>query len=343
MLTDVPSRIVRNPGRYAVMLNANAKRWTGELHQSVLRWVPSKDLYLTDDFRQAERTVDRLLAEGYEAIFTGGGDGTIVYLMNAIEERIRDGVIDRADAPPVGVLRMGTGNAIATWLGCGKIVDDLRQLRAGSPLVVYECDMIEGDTGEAFPFAGFGWDAFILNDYESFKDAVRDTALENFATGMGGYAASIASRTIPRATIEGSNRVVVTALDHALKVSADGTTLSEHDAGDVLFDGDVKIISSASIPYWGFGVRMFPLANFRRGYFQLRTFNGSIRSIVSHLPSFWRGEVAEGTNDFLCKHVRVEIPDGAMAYQVAGDAKGPERVVEWKTTQDPRNLAVPMR
>lgn len=343
MLTDVPSRIVRNPGRYAVMLNARAKRWTGELHESILRWVPSKDLYLTDDFRQAERTVDRLIGEGYEAIFTGGGDGTIVYLMNAIEERVRAGMVAREDAPPVGVLRMGTGNAIATWLGCGDIVDDLRVLRAGAPLVIYDTDMIEGDDGDAFPFAGFGWDAFILNDYDAFKAAVRDTAVENVATGLGGYAASIASRTIPRAVVEGGNRVRVTALGHCVEVRADGEEIAEHGAGDVIFDGEVKIISSASIPYWGFGVRMFPLANARRGYFHLRTFNGSIRSILTHLPGFWRGELRDGTNDFLCKHVQVEITGGAMAYQVAGDAKGLERVVEWKSTEMPRRLAVPMK
>ncbi len=342
MLTDIPSRIVRNPGRYAVMLNANAKRWTGELHQSVQRWVPSKDLFLTDDFRQAERTVDRLVQEGYEAIFTGGGDGTIVYLMNAIEQRIQDGRVSREDAPPVGVLRMGTGNAIATWMQCGTIVDDLRMLRAGAPLVVYDTDMIES-AGRAFPFAGFGWDAFILNDYDAFKDAVRDTAVENFATGLGGYAASIASRTIPRVLLEGSSRIRITTLDHAVEIDPNGTTLREFDEGEVIFEGPVKIVSSSSIPYWGFQVRMFPHAVARRGYFQVRSFNGSVRSILGHLPSFWRGEVTDGTHDFLCKHVRLEVLDGAMAYQVAGDPEGKEKVVEWKTTEHPRRLAVAMR
>lgn len=342
MLTDVPSRIVRNPGRYAVMLNANAKRWTGELHQSVLRWVAAKDLFLTDDFRQAERTVDRLVTEDYEAIFTGGGDGTIVYLMNAIEERIRSGKVSREDAPPVGVLRMGTGNAIATWLECGKIVDDLRVLRSGAPLVVYEADMIES-AGRAFPFAGFGWDAFILNDYDAFKAAVRDTAAENFATGLGGYAASIASRTIPRVVMEGSTRIRITTLDHCVQIAPNGDELRSFDADHVIFEGPVKIVSCSSIPYWGFNVRMFPHAVGRRGYFQVRTFNGSVRSILSHLPSFWRGEVTDGTSDFMCKHVQLEVLDGSLAYQVAGDPEGRERVVEWKTTEHSRRLAVPMR
>jgi diacylglycerol kinase family enzyme len=342
MLTDVPSRIVRNPGRYAVMLNANAKRWTGELHQSVLRWVSARDLYLTDDFRQAERTVDRLVAEDYEAIFTGGGDGTIVYLMNAIEQRIQEGKVARKDAPPVGVLRMGTGNAIATWLECGNIVDDLRTLRSGAPLVIYELDMIESGAN-AFPFAGFGWDAFILNDYDAFKAAVRDTAVENFATGLGGYAASIASRTIPRAILEGSTIIRITALDHAIQIDAQGRAIAEFDADDVIFEGPIKITSCSSIPYWGFNVRMFPHAVSRRGYFQVRTFNGSVRSILAHLPSFWRGEVTEGTHDFMCRHVRVDVLERPLSYQVAGDPEGTETSVEWKTTEHPRRLAVPLR
>ena len=324
------------------MLNANAKRWTGELHQSVLRWVAAKDLFLTDDFRQAERTVDRLVSEDYEAIFTGGGDGTIVYLMNAIEDRIRNGKVKRDEAPPVGVLRMGTGNAIATWLECGEIVDDLRILRSGAPLVVYETNMIES-AGRSFPFAGFGWDAFILNDYDAFKAAVRNTAVENFATGLGGYATSIVSRTIPRVVREGSSRIRITALDHAIEIDANGGSVREFEADEVMFEGPVKIASCSSIPFWGFNIRMFPNAASRPGYFQVRTFNGRVGSILAHLPSFWRGEVTDGTHDFMCKHVRVEVLEGALAYQVAGDPEGREKVVEWKITEHPRRLAVPMR
>lgn len=337
-------RVVRTPGHYAVLLNALAKGWTGSLHHKIQRFVSSNDLYLTDDFRQAERTVDKLLAGDYDAIFTGGGDGTIVYLMNAIEERIRAGEIDREDAPPVGVLRMGTGNAIASYLGAGPVPDDLRALRAGAPLKLYSVDMIEGSEG-IFPFAGFGWDADILNDYEGLKDTVRDTALENYATGIGGYFASVFSRTIPRVVKTDPVRVTVTNLgERAMQVDFDGNILEEYDQGDILFEGLARVVGTASIPYWGFKIRMFPHATEYPGMAQLRCYHGGVGWIVSHLPRFWKGEFPEEKiDDFIYSKVRVQLQGKALPYQVAGDAAGFEREVEWRIAEHPATLAVPMR
>lgn len=344
MLSDVPSRVIHKPGRVAVLLNARAKRWTGELHEAVSRWVPSRDLYLTDDFRQAEKTVDRLLASGeYEFLFTGGGDGTIVYLMNAIEERIREDRIDRKAAPPVGVLRMGTGNAIATYLGCRDVVEDLRAVSGGSPLVVYSVDMVESG-GELCPFAGFGWDAQVLNDYDSFKESVRDTALENSATGLAGYAASIVTRSIPSALGARPKEVRITSLGgHAVRITQAGEIVDDYLPGDVMFEGPTSVFGASTIPYWGFGVRMFPHCTRLPRHFQLRAYSGSMSAVLTHLPRFWKGEFAQGEMaDFLAQHVKVEILDGAMAYHVAGDPGGFEREVEWKISEHPAQLAVPL-
>lgn len=345
MLADVPSRVIHKPGRVAVLLNARAKRWTGELHQAVSRWVPSRDLFLTDDFRQAEKTVDRILTSGeYEMVFTGGGDGTIVYLIKAIEERIRDGHITRAEAPPVGVLRMGTGNAIATYLGCGDVVDDLRALSGGSPVIVYSIDMVETDGG-LYPFAGFGWDAQVLNDYDSFKESIRDTAFENYATGLAGYAGSIVTRSLPAAVGAAAYDVRITNLDgHAVRITETGDVVDEYLPGDVLFEGPSSVLGASTIPYWGFKVRMFPHCTQLPKHFQLRAYSGSISSILTHLPRFWQGGFGPGEiADFLAQHVKVEILEGAMAYQVAGDPGGFEREVEWRISEHPAQLAVPLR
>jgi len=343
MLSDLPSRVLRSPGRYAVLLNARAKRWTGQLHQDVQRWVTSQDLFLTDDFHQAERTVEKLLAADYDVIFTGGGDGTIVYLLNAIEQRIRDGKLARDDAPPVGVLRMGTGNAIATYMGSRDIVDDLRALRAGSPLIVYEMGMLESQEG-MFPFAGFGWDALILNDYDNFKESVAQTAWENYATGLGGYVVSVATRSIPAAVKGRGNTMRVTNLGSAVRIDQDGTVLEEYQADDVIYEGRVTVASAATEPYWGFKIRMFPHCTERDGHFEFRAFSGSVVSVLRNLPGFWRGEFDRDEIDsFLCTNIRVEILDGAMPYHVAGDPAGYERVVEWKYAPHPAHLAVPLR
>lgn len=332
--------LIASPNRYAVLLNAQAKRWTGELHEDVLRYVPRRDLHLTDDFHQAERTVDKLLADDYDVIFTGGGDGTVVYLVNAIERRIASGKLERDKAPDVGILRMGTGNALATYVDCKDILEDLRALRSGASLRRYPIHMLEGAAG-LFPFAGFGWDADILTDYESLKDAVHDTALENYATGLGGYAASIALKTIPKAISQSRAKMVMRNLgDVAYKIEYDGTVIDELGPGDIMYEGSFRICSAASIPYWGFKIRMFPHADAIPGMFQVRAFDGPVREVLTNLRSFWRGEMREEFMvDYIASHIEVEMPDGPIPYQVAGDAAGMEKRIEWKTFDHASKLA----
>lgn len=332
------------PERYAVLLNARAKGWTGEVHEAVQRYVPNRDLFLTDDFTQARTTVQRVLDSGYDVIFTGGGDGTVVYLVNAIEEAIQEGRINREDAPPVGVLRLGTGNAIASYIGSGPIIEDLALLHAGAPLKVRGINLVE-DGRHRFPFAGFGWDADILNDYDQLKAAVRGTAIENFATGLGGYALSVGTKTIPKAMVRGAKSAIFTNLgDVAYRLDASGHVTEEYGPGEVLYRGPIKITSSASIPYWGFKIRMFPFANLKPGFFELRLYRGSISRLLSNLPAFWRGEVAPHVmGDWLVKKVQVDIEGGTMSYQVSGDAAGYRDQVIWSLAEYGARLAVPLR
>lgn len=337
------SRVIRTPARYAVLLNARAKGWTGTVHQAVLRYVSHQDLFLTDNFHQAKRTVDKLLQADYDAIFTGGGDGTIVYLVNEIERRIRSGQLTRASAPPVGVLRLGTGNALATYLGSDDIIRDLSALRAGAQLTVHDVNMIEHDD-ELFPFAGLGWDADILNDYELVKELARDTSLENYITGLGGYAAAIATRTIPRIVTQRPLHVRVTNLgERALRVDYDGNILAEYGPGDVLYDAQARICAAASVPFWGFQVRMFPHADTYPDLFQIRCYSGGVPEVLLNLRDFWRGKMRDAVmHDMLVSHVRVEVDGDPVPYQVSGDAAGVEREIEWKITPRPAQLAVPL-
>lgn len=336
-------KVVDSPERYAVLLNALAKGWTGDLHQEVQRLVPSKDLYLTDDFRQAEHTVETLLNRDYDIVFTGGGDGTIMFLVNAIERRIRSGKITREEAPPVGILRMGSGNAIATYLGTESATAKLRALRAGAPVAIHSLNMLEGPSG-MFPFAGIGWDADVLSDYEAFKTAVRDTAVEPYATGLTGYVASIVTRTIPRVLRSDPMDVRVTNQgEHAVKIDQAGEVLEEYGAGDVLYDGTIRTCAAAAVSYWGYRIRMFPYATLDWGYSMLRCFNGSPQDILGHLPSFWRGRFQEGVCvDFLFQDIRIETDGQSVPYQTTGEAAGRERVFEWSVTDEPIRLAVPL-
>ncbi len=341
---DSTIEVVESPGRYAVLLNALAKGWTGDQHHRIQRLVASEDLYLTDDFRQAEHTVDTLLSRDYDIVFTGGGDGTIMFLVNAIEQRIRDGVIAREDAPPVGILRMGSGNAIATYLGTESATAKLRALRAGAPVAIHTLDMLEGRDGEMFPFAGIGWDAEVLNDYEDFKASVRETALESYAIGLGGYVASITSRTLPRVLRTDAVQVRVRNHgEHAYKIDADGELIEEYGPGDMLYDGPVQTCAAATVSYWGYRIRMFPYATLKPGYAMLRCYNGSVGNILAHLPSFWRGRFTEGDCvDFLFSDVEIRSTSRPLPCQVTGEGAGHAEEVRWQVADPPVKLAVPL-
>lgn len=309
-------RIIRVPGKVAVLLNARAKGWTGTIHHDVQRYVSSKDLFLTENFHQAKHTVERLLYSDYEAIFAGGGDGTIMYLINMLEAAIRAGKIAREDAPLLGVLRLGTGNALATYLSTSNIIDDLRAIKSGAQLTVHAVNMLEGQDETLFPFAGIGWDADILNDYDNVKDAVRDTAAEQYITGLGGYGAAITLRTIPRAITQQPVRVRLTNKgDRAIRINYQGEVSQEYAKGELMYEGRARICGAASIPYWGFQVRMFPHADRYPDLFQCRCYHGGVAEIVTHLRRFWRGRVNEASiHDFLAKEVHVELLDSPVPY-----------------------------
>ena len=207
------------------------------------------------------------------------------------------------------MLRLGTGNAIANYLGSHDIIHDLRTIKSGAPLTVHAVNMIRNASEALFPFAGIGWDADILNDYEVVKQVVRDTSMEQYATGLGGYAAAIASRTIPRVVRQPPVMLRIYNLGPVAKqIDFEGRVLREFDRGALLYEGPARICGASSIPYWGFRVRMFPHADAHPELFQLRCFFGSAWEVLGGLRNFWRGKVREESIfDALVSHARVEI------------------------------------
>jgi diacylglycerol kinase family enzyme len=298
---------------------------------------------LTDNFRQADRTVSKILDRGYEVVFTGGGDGTVVYLINAVEQAIRDGKVTREEAPIIGVLRMGTGNALATAVGANEITKDLNALRSGASLLVQPFEMVS-DSDSLFPFAGFGWDARILNDYDWFKGRVKNTAVENYTTGLLGYVASIGVRTIPQSIAEDRPYIeVVNRGEEAYEVDQRGRILETYKKGETLYSGTTRISAISTSPYWGYNIRMFPAADRKEGYASLRIFDGTITEILTHLPSFWRGYINESSmSDFLVSNVHIDLEHNGAAYQIAGDPEGHVDAIDWHVSPHAIPLAVPI-
>ena len=147
----------------AVLVNANAKRGGRRIAVQTARILPGANVKLTRTQDEALAWLRQILPTKPKVIFAAGGDGTAIALVNALS-KVTDG-----ELPPVGVLKLGTGNAWANVVGAPKLsvaLDILRTLgdREG-PLPLRRFGLVDAD-GTLAHFAGAGWDAEILNDYK---------------------------------------------------------------------------------------------------------------------------------------------------------------------------------
>ena len=118
---------VRSAERVAVLLNANARSVSDALKRELENFVPPEDLYYSRCFDDARSIARQVLDKGYRTVLTGGGDGTFVGYVNCLFEQARQPSASTARGalklmpvpaheilmPRFGVLRLGTGNAVA--------------------------------------------------------------------------------------------------------------------------------------------------------------------------------------------------------------------------------------
>src|SRR5436305_4097155 len=196
----------RSADRVAVLLNANARNVSDGLKRELENFVPPEDLYYSRCFDDARTIARQVLDKGYHTILTGGGDGTFVGYVNCLFEEAQQpsGATLRGaykllpipahavDLPRFGVLKLGTGNALADYSGASGrrlgVVEDILRTRSGEVSVARPLHLLSHE-GKRAPFAGLGIDAKLLNDYVSMKDKV--------GPGGFGYFCSVVGKTIP--------------------------------------------------------------------------------------------------------------------------------------------------
>jgi diacylglycerol kinase family enzyme len=314
----VPS--FQRPSRaFGVVLNANAGRVTPRLLRRICRIVPKDHVFLTEDHEHAREVVRTCVEREYQTIFAGGGDGTIVGIINLIAA-LRDQV---SHMPAVGVLRLGTGNALARWLGSRGPLDDLRRFVSGDVHRSLPMQMVEAE-GTLFPFAGLGYDAALLNDYNDFKKAAADRWYEPLSFGLPGYVLAGVLRSIPNYLFRKNPKVVVTNLGpSAWRLDAEGRPVGgPFGPGEVLYQGSVAMVGAATTPYYGYGIKIFPFAARRKGTFHLRIADVNPMQALWILPSVWKGTVRHsGVLDFFASRIRVTFEE-ATPYQLGGEARG---------------------
>lgn len=342
--------------RVALLLNSNAKKADASTMSKLRALVEAEDTYVCCSLEDAAVAVRKVLqSDVYAALACGGGDGTLASFVNlvAAEQQAAAAAASRQTAapapplPPLAVLRMGTGNALAGITGaCRDVAGDLTRLVAAcrtggaAALPVVRVPLLElryqqagqageekGEEGVLCFFAGAGFDALMLTHYNRLKQRTVGSLFRKWVHSPAGYVIALFSRTLP-ATFRGEHifQVRVTNMgEEAFYVDPQrGDWATPRPHGAVLYEGPAGIASFSTVPFYGGGVKLFPFAGLCRGGFaQLRL--SHINPLVGALNTWgiWRGTYRQPkwVFDFIFSEVLIEF-DRPIPLQQSGDLCG---------------------
>lgn len=317
--------------RIAVIVNGNAKSVTEEVVATLDEILEAGDLFVSRSVEEGAKMARTIVERGYGTVLTGGGDGTFTSVVTMI---VREAKRQNVAPPRFGLLRLGTGNSLAWVVGASgahgeKLAADVLRLRdeAGArPLRLVEVE------GILAPFCGFGIDANVLADFHKVRDAFRKLPVpQRYTTGLLSYVVAASTMSIPKYVVKPTPFVRVTNIGgDAYKIGENGRPIDKPiPSGERLFEGKARMVSASTIPYYGFGFRVFPYADERPDRMQLRVTTIGPYEFLGHTKALWRGEYVSPTSlwDYLVDKVRIEI-EPSTAFQVGGDAMGERTMVE---------------
>ncbi|MBW1762598.1 MAG: hypothetical protein JRG67_09925 [Deltaproteobacteria bacterium] len=325
--------------RVAVVLNGNARQVTDELIDSFDQLVGSGDLFLSKSLDEAQGIALEIVEAAYPVVLTGGGDGTFVQMVTAITKAARA----RNQEPPCfGLLKLGTGNSLAWALGAGTsrkgVFADLARLRHDSAHRDFRLIEVQD---LLTPFAGAGFDALGLKHFHEVRAAVRHLPwVGKRATGAISYAISIPTLTIPELALRPRTQVRIVNRGAAERLDQNGQPSGPPlREGDVIFEGACIAALVSTIPYWGFGVRVFPFAENRPAdRFCLRVVATSPLHVAAHMLSVWKGTYRnENLIDVYAEDVEFEF-DQPNAIEIGGDPAGMTTSMRARLHPDPVKL-----
>lgn len=271
----------------------------------------------TASLAEARDAVREEVKRGRDLVIFGGGDGTVVMGLTLLAEACRG---SGKPEPAVGVLRLGSGNAIAAVVGAGDPVADLARLLRGDARTrsVAMLDVM----GVRAPFVGVGIDAQLLEDHAGSR-----------LPGALGYALSVATRSLPRFALGDRPRATVTNLGApAREMGRTGPTGVVFAANETLWTGDCTLVAGATIPSFGFGLKMFAFASRTPDRFQLRCGDAGLFEILRNAPAAFRGDYfSDRVRDFLCDRIRIDL-DREAQVEAGGELLGKHARIEVRMT-----------
>ena len=314
-----------DPDKVAIILNRNAKRVGDKVRERVVATAPGADVFFTESLEQASTVTRRIVDAGYGTVITGGGDGTVA---NTIGEILRVADEQGAPRPRFGVLRLGTGNAVADFLGARHYAEDLQDMNTAA---TRELDLLLLDGQHRSTFAGFGWDAYILNNYDQMKQAAERFAVTRaLFKSVAGWLIAGVGKSVPELVVRQpvwQVKVVNTGAT-AYRLDVHGNRIAEFAPGAVVYEGPTRLACVGTTPYYGFKFNVMPHADKTQGMFHLRLAYLHPVAVVPRLPKIWRGHFDHpGITDLQMTAARLEF-DKDAPFQISGDARGHRRTLD---------------
>jgi diacylglycerol kinase family enzyme len=309
----------------AVVLNGRAKSVNDKVVDLMGSLVAPQDLYVSRSLSDARRFVRTIVDRRYRTVLTGGGDGTFATFATHLENHLDETGIENY-LPRLGILKLGTGNALASTFGAAKtdrasIERDLDYAANGArtrPMRFIEVE------GKVAPFAGLGLDALILNSYRIVLEHTANTPAFQATEGLAGYALAIAGISLPQYLTEKQpDAVILNEGAPAWRVGPDGRRVGPMILkGEVIYRGPVRMAAMSKLPFYGFDFKLFPFAMVRDDRFHLRVSDSSAQEILANLAAVWKGTYSSRTvHDFLAEKVSVHL-SSPSAFQIGGDGEG---------------------
>jgi len=330
----------RASSQVAILLNANAKKVTPRVKARIEQQCEGMDVFYSRSLDEGRLIARQMVESGYQTVLTGGGDGTIVQTINSLFEltgrlparhasrgdRLLQSVpTPRTALPALGILKLGTGNALAEVVGAKHYEQDVARIRRlmedGMTPTCITQPLMEAE-GQVFPFAGLGWDAAVLNDYNRLKEQASNPVTRAVCKSVLGYLLAALSMTAPQIALEPSPEVEIRALSEATLLGPDGQPVREFNRGAILYRGRMSMVAFATIPFYGYKFQMFPFTSGLSDRFQLRVASPGLPEVLAHLPGLWRGAYrSPRILDFHCQKVTMSF-SRPVPFQLAGEAMG---------------------
>lgn len=319
----------------AAWFNAKARKVTPARIDAFRQVMPNATIYAATSLEQARADAKALVESRPRLVFCGGGDGTVVVLLNLLRDA------GCTSFPTIALFKLGTGNGWPNAVGAFAYAQTLEVLD-GLPkkLPTQRFDLIETEN-QLSVFAGVGWDATLVHDYHSNLAQARKTPLAGpiagkLNEGVGGYLFSLFTRTVPAeiSKLVFKGRTTMKVEDRG----GDALTLKKNqvvrvDSGTVLFDGPVSVGAAATEPYWGAKFKAFPHARRVPGRLNFRVYDRPVFEGVANMVNLWRGRRVAGMHDFFVSSIRVTL-SRPMPFQIGGDVIGLREQMDFKVANE---------